>query len=81
MLSLDENVVPVGALVVMVSFVLIPHRHRYWRLPAALAWVLVWIDNRFTGSWPDYIGLGIVVATLTFVGITGRQARAGRQPR
>lgn len=50
------------AALVMVSFALIPRRLWFVQLPAAVAWAVVWTDNRVTADWPDVAGLGVVGA-------------------
>jgi hypothetical protein len=64
-----------AAVLVAVSFVVIPWRYRYWRLLAVLGWSLVWFDSRFTATWADWVGLGIVLLSLASVSIQHRRAR------
>ncbi|HET6703789.1 hypothetical protein [Amycolatopsis sp.] len=66
-----------AAVLVMISFVAIPRRYRYWRLPAVVGWSLVWFDSRLTPALHDWIGLVIVVLTLVTVLVQSQRARRG----
>jgi hypothetical protein len=64
-----------AAVLVMVSFVAIPWRYRYWRLLAVLGWSLVWFDSRFTAAWADWVGVGLVVLSLAATFVQRRRFR------
>ena len=51
-----------AALVIMVSFALIPRRLWFLQLPAVIAWAVVWTDNRITTDWADLTGLAVVAS-------------------
>jgi hypothetical protein len=65
------------ALLVMVALVVIPQRSL--RLLAVLGWAALWVDNRVSGHWSDWLGAGVVVVSLTFAVLKRREpTRPGR---
>jgi hypothetical protein len=48
------------ALLVMVA---IPQRSL--RLAAVLGWTALWVDNKLSGHWSDWLGAGVVIVSLT----------------
>jgi hypothetical protein len=62
------------AVLVMVAFALIPRRLWFVRVPAVIAWAVVWTDNRMTADWPDVAGFGVlgVCVVLWLRGLSDR---------
>lgn len=63
-----------AAALATLALVLIPARHRYWRLAAVLGWTTVWLDGHAGLDPLDLTGLGVAVGSLVVVLV--RQQRA-----
>lgn len=63
-----------AAALATLALVLVPARHRYWRLAAVLGWTTVWLDGHAGLDPLDLTGLGVAVGSLVVVLV--RQQRA-----
>ncbi|MFI5593193.1 hypothetical protein ACIA5G_49660 [Amycolatopsis sp. NPDC051758] len=66
-----------AAVLAMVALVLVPARHRYWRLAAVLGWTAVWLDGHAGLNPVDLTGLGIAVGSLVVVLVRQQRMRSG----
>ncbi|HEY3465096.1 MAG TPA: hypothetical protein VGL47_08185 [Amycolatopsis sp.] len=63
-----------AAALATLALVLIPARHRYWRLAAVLGWTTVWLDGHAGLDPLDLTGLGVAVGSLVVVLVRQRRA-------
>jgi hypothetical protein len=56
----------------MVTLVTIPQR--YLRLAAVLGWAALWVDDKLSAHWPDWLGAGVVIVSLTVVVLKRRRS-------
>jgi hypothetical protein len=63
--ELSGDLVLFLALLVMVALVAIPQR--CLRLAAVLGWAALWVDDKLSGHWSDWLGAGVVIGSLTVV--------------
>jgi hypothetical protein len=66
-----------AAALAAVALVLVPTRHRYWRLAAVLGWTTVWLDGHAGLNPLDLTGLAVAVGSLVVVLVRQQRHRPG----